>query len=65
MSNKDTRELIRKVKKAGGTVKTRRSGSLEVHGPRGFYLLHTSLKAGQPQDMTRRKIREYTGLEIK
>jgi hypothetical protein len=61
--NKDTRELLRKLRKQGAVVVQRNNGNVEIRGPRGFYLLHTTLAAGQPMHMTRRLIRERTGLE--
>lgn len=56
MSNKDTTDLMRKLRRQGAVFE-RRGSTVLVYGPRGRYILHLSMASGQPMHMTKKLLR--------
>lgn len=62
--NKETRDLIKKIKAAGGAVEDRGHGKIRVTGPKGTAYIGDSIAAGRAMKEARSNIKKYAGLDI-
>jgi hypothetical protein len=63
MSNKDVKQILRRAEREGARLVQRKSGPIEVHGPKGVELVHVSPSAGMHLGMLKRKLRAI-GLKL-
>lgn len=62
--SKEARELIKLIKKAGGTVEESGVGKIVVHGPKGTARIGDRVTAGRAMTEARRTIARDAGLVV-
>lgn len=62
--SKEAKQMIKKIREAGGEVEDLGQGKIRVTGPKGTAMVGDNVTAGRALKATYRTIERYTGLEM-